>query len=310
MKLGFYTNFSKQIVRFAREVGFQSLELSAWPESSLNADHISDRELADICRDLETNGLEISALGYYPNFQHPDPAIRTETRRYFVRVLDLAQRMNVRDVATFAGQVPGISIEDNLPSVKELFTYFCDEAEKRNLRIAIENCPMLDRKTLQGENIAISPEVWDAMFEEVPSSALGLEFDPSHLVWQGIDYVKAIHDYGSRIYHVHAKDMEIRRDILARVGIYGQAFGEVKDFGAGWWRPRTPGWGEVDWPRFITALIEVNYPGNIDIEHEDHVFAQLSNVGQVVQESDIVASYGTEEKGLVLGYRTLSRLLV
>ena len=111
------------------------------------------------------------------------------------------------------------------------------------------------------------------MFEAVPSKALGLEIDPSHMVWLGIDYVKAVRDYGNRIYHAHAKDMEIVRPALGRVGIYGQAFGKPDGFGHGWWRARTPGWGEVNWPAFITALIEVGYQGNIDIEHEDDVFA-------------------------------------
>ena len=168
---------------------------------------------------------------------------------------------------------------------------------------------MTDVKTMEGTNIAFSPEVWDAMFEAVPSDALGLEIDPSHMVWLGIDYVKAVQGLRQRIFHAHAKDMEIVQAPRSHaVGIYGQAFGKPEGFGHGWWRARTPGWGQVDWPAFITALIEVGYQGNIDIEHEDDVFA-AAEFGKVESEGDIVANYSTERKGLQLGFNHLSALI-
>jgi sugar phosphate isomerase/epimerase len=169
---------------------------------------------------------------------------------------------------------------------------------------------MMDHRTLKGENIAYSPEIWKAMFEAVPADNLGLELDPAHMVWQGIDYIKAIYDFGHKIFHTHAKDMEIRRDVLARCGIYGILFDKVDDFGHGWWRGRAPGWGEVNWHRFITALLDVGYTGNIDIEHEDPVFAKAANLGvEINEESDIINNYSTEESGLILGYNTLSVLI-
>ena len=309
MKLGFYTNYEKSTVAFAHRSGFRSMELSAWPESSLNADHVTDQRIAEIKKDLKENDIEISALGYYPNYLDPDPDKAKEARRYFFKVMELASRMGVGVVCTFAGRSPEKSVKENIPLFKEVFSPFCDEAEKRNLRIAIENCPMLDRFYLRGENIAFSPEVWDEMFRVVPSKTLGIELDPSHMVWLGIDYVQSIYDYGERIFHIHAKDMEINHKALARVGILGQCFGETVGLGHGWWRARTPGWGEIDWPKFITALLEVNYSGNVDIEHEDDVFAMANALGNVESESDIVESYGREEKGLILGFNTLSRLI-
>lgn len=309
MRLGFYTEYSEETARFAQEVGFKSLELSAWPASTLNADTTTDQRIRAIRRDLEARDIEISALGYYPNYLDPDPKERREAQRYFLKVLDLASRMGVSVVCTFAGRDPRKPVADNIPEFAEVFSRFADEAERRGLRIAIENCPMMDRLRMQGVNIAFSPEVWDAMFAAVPSKALGLELDPSHCVWLGIDYVQAVYDYGERIYHIHAKDMEINRRVLARVGIYGQVFGEVHGLGHGWWRARTPGWGEIDWARFITALLEVNYGGNIDIEHEDDVFAQAAALGTTEHEADIVAAYGRERKGLILGYNTLSKLI-
>lgn len=308
MRLGFYANYSQETAAFAHQVGFRSMELSAWPNSALDADKVSDQQIEAIQSDLRSKDIEISALGYYPNYFDADAHERAEARRYLLKVLDLAQRMQVSVVATFVGRDPSKSVAENLPLFQELFTRFCDQAEQRGVRIAIENCPMMNRATLQGQNIAFSPEVWDAMFEAVPSKALGLEFDPSHLVWLGIDYVQAIHDYGERIYHVHAKDMEIDRKVLARTGIYGQALGPVFGLGHGWWRARAPGWGEVNWPKFISALIEVGYQGNIDIEHEDDVFA-MAEVGRVASEAEIVAAYSREKKGLRVGYNTLAPLL-
>jgi len=309
MKLGFYTNYDKKTVEFAHKVGFRSMELSAWPDSSLNADQVSDKRISEVKQDLGEHDIEISALGYYPNFLDPDRSKAEEAKRYFLKVLDLAHRMDVPVVCTFAGREPDKSIKENIPLFEKVFTPFCREAERHDIRIAIENCPMMDRFYLRGENIAISPEVWDEMFRVVPSKALGIELDPSHMVWQGIDYIQAIYDYGDRIYHIHAKDMEINRRVLGRVGIIGQAFGEITGLGHGWWRARLPGWGEIDWPKFLTALIEVNYRGNIDIEHEDDVFAAAHAKEKIDTESGIVEKYGREEKGLILGYNTLSKLI-
>jgi len=309
MKLGFYTNYDKDTVAFAHEVGFRSMELSAWPDSSLNADHVTGRRISEVKKDLEEHDIEVSALGYYPNYLDPDQEKVEEATRYFYKVMELANRMGVDVVCTFAGRDPDKSIKENIPLFEKAFTPFCDEAEKRGLRTAIGNCPMMDRFHPRGENIAISPEVWDEMYRVVPSKALGIELDPSHMVWQGIDYIQAIYDYGDRIFHIHAKDMEINRRVLNRVGILGQAFGETVGLGHGWWRARLPGWGEIDWPRLITALIEVDYRNNLDIEHEDDVFAAAYAKQNIDTESGIVEAYGREEKGLILGYNTLSKLI-
>jgi len=322
MKLGFYADYSPSTVKFAEEVGFGCMELSAWPESSLNAEKVSEKEIANVLKDMEKRNLEISALGYYPNYLDPDEEKSIEAKSYFIKVLDLAKRMNVGVVSTFAGRYPLKSVEDNIPLFKEVFTMFCEEAERRNIRIAIENCPMMDRVSMLGTNIAFSPEIWDVMFKEVPSESLGIELDPSHMVWLGIDYIQAVHDYGNRIFHIHAKDMEINHKVLSKVGIYGELFREVEGLGHGWWRARTPGWGEINWPAFISALIEIDYQGNIDIEHEDDVFAFSGYVdrgpGSIGSrdldlpedpEAAIVAKYGKEEKGLILGFNTLSKLI-
>jgi sugar phosphate isomerase/epimerase len=307
MRLGFYTNYTPELADFAAKTGFNSLELSAWPESSLNADKVTAGDYEKIKADLASKDIEISALGYYPNPLSHNESEAKEARRYLLKVIDLAAAMNVPVVATFAGRDGGKTLKDNLPLFKEAYSPIMDHAEKRGIKIAIENCPMMNRFTMQGENIALSPEMWAAMFDLVQSKNLGLEFDPSHCVWQGIDYIKAVYDFGDRIFHVHAKDMEIRKDVLGQAGIFGLALSEVDGLGSGWWRARAPGWGEVDWMRFITALIEVGYRGNIDIEHEDDVFAIANKIGGIQTEYDIVNAYGTETQGLQLGFKTLSK---
>lgn len=309
MRLGFYTNYTPEIAAFARETGFNSLELSAWPQSSLNADKVTSAECDKIQKDLESKDIEISALGYYPNPLSHDQSEAEEARRYLRKVIDLAAEMKVPVVATFAGRDGSKPVRQNLPLFREVYSPIMDHAEKRSIKIAIENCPMMNRFTMQGENIAFSPEIWAEMFDLVPSKNLGLEFDPSHCVWQGIDYLKAVYDFGDRIFHVHAKDMEIRKDVLGRSGIFGLALSEVDGLGSGWWRARAPGWGEVDWMRFITALVETGYQGNIDIEHEDDVFALAKKIAGIRTEYDIVNAYGTETQGLQLGFKTLSKFV-
>lgn len=309
MRLGFYTNYTPDIAEFAANTGFNSLELSAWPHSTLNPNKVSKETKSAMLRDLEKRDIEISALGYYPNPLDPDRKQADEVSEYLLRVIDLASELGVGVVATFAGRDPHLSVEANLPLYKERFSPIAEYAERKNIKIAFENCPMMNRFTMHGENIAFSPEIWRALFELVPSDNIGLELDPSHCVWQGIDYVKAVKDFGHKIFHVHAKDMEIRRDVLAESGIYGTALRKVEGLGHGWWRARAPGWGEVDWAKFITALIEVGYKGNIDIEHEDDVFAEATKTASEISEEDIVASYGTERKGLILGYKTLTKYI-
>ncbi|ULR46962.1 sugar phosphate isomerase/epimerase [Rhizobium sp. K102] len=310
MRIGFYTNYSKETAEFAHEVGFTSLQLSAWPGSALDANTTTDAELAEIRRDLDSKNIQISALGYYPNYLHPDDHEREAAQAYLPKVMNLASRLGVEVVATFAGQDPRLNVEENIPAFKELFSRYCDLAEKSNVKIALENCPMINVVTMKGNNIAYSPEIWDVIFDVVPSDRLGLEFDPSHLVWQGIDYCQAIKDYASKVFHVHAKDMEIDRKILARSGILGRSFAPKKGLDRRWWRARAPGWGEVDWPEFISAVIVSGYQGNLDIEHEDDVFASMQTIHSIRSEADVVSNYSQERAGLRLGYNTLSKLIV
>jgi sugar phosphate isomerase/epimerase len=215
---------------------------------------------------LAAHGLEISALAYYPNNLHPDAAHREEVNRHLLKVVDAAQRLEVGVVGTFAGNDQTKSPPDNLAAFREVWPPLVAHAEERGVKIAIENCPMIFSydEWPGGTNLGRSPALWDDMFEAIPSASFGLNLDPSHLVWQMIDYERVVYDYADRILHVHAKDMEIDRDGLYKNG--------VLSLGIGWQVPRLPGLGEVRWDRFIAALYAVGYDHVVSIEHEDRAF--------------------------------------
>lgn len=260
MKVGFLTDYSREAIERAQRMGCTSLALGAAPGSALDVTKVNRARAAEIRQAMDAAGLEISVLGWHTNTL--DPKRRGQIVGYMRRMIDLAAEMKVKAIACFAGRLPGKSIEESIPEFKKVFGPLAKHAESRRVRIAIENCPMFCGWPFHGMNIAYTPAAWDMMFDAVPSQAIGLEFDPSHLYWLHIDYIEAVHRYGERIYHVHAKDTEILHDRFAREGIYG----------TGWWRFRIPGWGDVDWQGFVGALLDVGYDGCVDVEHEDPVF--------------------------------------
>jgi sugar phosphate isomerase/epimerase len=236
------------VARWAADAGFEALEVYCPPG-----------------REPEVpSGIEISALAYYPNNLDPDFAARQEAHTHLRRVVDAAQRLGVGLVCTFAGADPAKTLDENLEEFRRVWPTLVGYAEERRVRIAIENCPMVfDRSRWPGgTNLAYCPAAWDAMFEAIPSRSLGLNLDPSHLVWLQVDYERAVRDYGERIFHVHAKDTEIRRDELYRRSILSP--------GRGWQVGRMPGRGEIDWARFVGALRDVGYDEALSVEHEDH----------------------------------------
>ena len=231
-----------EAARWAAAAGFDALEVY-WPPGA---------EL-----DLDV-GLEISALAYYPNALDPDDGAREAAHAHLRRLIDEAAG-SVGLVCTFAGADPARPLDENLERFRELWRPLVSHAEERGVRIAIENCPMV--RWPGGANLAYCPAAWDAMFDSFPGPTLGLNLDPSHLRWLGVDAGRAVRDYGDRIFHVHAKDTEIVLDELYRRSILSP--------GVGWQHGRIPGRGEIDWPGFVGALREVGYDGVLSVEHED-----------------------------------------
>lgn len=284
MKYGVYAPFLPEVITLLKEVGAKSIELACWPGSHTDAEiMLKDKgRYEEVVSTISSNGLEISALGYYSNNLDPDISKREANNRYLMRLIDLASQMGVKVVSTFAGRVPDKDIQENIPIFKEVFIPIVKYAEDKGIKIAIENCPMMHGFPFRGINIAYTPEAWELMFDAIPSPNLGIEYDPSHLYWLQIDYIDAIYNFGDKIFHVHAKDTEIMYNKLAKVGIYS----------SGWWRYRIPGWGEINWQKVIASLMDVGYDGSIDIEHEDPVF-----------------SGSRAKEGLVLGLKHLAQFI-
>ena len=229
---------------------------------------------------MRRHDLEISALAYYPNHLDPDQATREAVNGHLRRVIEAAQLLEVGVVGTFVGRDQHRSEEDSLGEFKRVWPPMVRYARERNVKIAIENCPMIfsNDEWPGGRNLAYSPALWRRLFEIVPDDNFGLNLDPSHLVWQFIDYTRAVRDFAPRIFHVHAKDMEVDRD-----GLYEHG---VMSLGMGWQVPRLPGLGEVRWDRFISALYANGYDWVVSVEHEDRRFE--GNL-ELVQRGFIVA---------------------
>lgn len=282
MKLGFLTvpfgDLSlEEVATWAKKRGFDALEIACWPAESddarryagvchIDVDTLDEERAGIVVAMLGDHGIEISALGYYPNNLHPDPTERQAANDHLKKVITAAPKLGVRTVTTFVGNDQNRPLPENLASFREVWPPLVALAEDNGVQIAIENCPMIFSydEWPGGNNLAYSPAIWREMFAAIPSQSFGLNFDPSHLVWQMIDYERAVYEFADRLFHVHAKDLEVRRD-----GLYEQG---VMSLGIGWQVPRLPGLGEVRWDRFMAALYAAGYDGPVIIEHEDRKF--------------------------------------
>ncbi|MBI4428874.1 MAG: sugar phosphate isomerase/epimerase [Ignavibacteriales bacterium] len=282
MKLGFLTACLPQVplenlVPWAASQEFETLELAAWPVKStrdyqarqLDAAGLKSAEAEKIKNLFDTHNMAISALAYYDNNLDPNPRKRKYYHDHLKKVIQAASLLGVNLVGTFVGGRLDKLPAENMKEIGKEFRRILKYAEDRGVRVMIENCPMdgWQRFTLPG-NFAFSPELWQALFEEVPSPNFGLNFDPSHLYWLGIDYVRAAREFGTKIFHAHAKDCEFLPEGQYRYGIFGQQI-KPTPWKSGWWRYRMPGQGKVNWKEFITTLRSVGYDYVLSIEHED-----------------------------------------
>jgi len=281
MKLGFMSAILpdlslEEVVRFASEEGFSCVELMCWPKGKAERRYagITHIDVADFRKAdaqkvnelLNSSGVQISGLGYYPNPLTPDAKEAKVYTDHLKKVIAAARLLGVNLVNTFIGRDWTKSVDDNWPRFKKIWKPLVKYAEDRGVRIAIENCPMFFTKDEWpgGKNLAHSPAMWQRMFEEIPSRNFGLNFDPSHLVWQHIDYIKPLREFGDRIFHVHAKDARLDTDRLDRVGILATPLE--------YHSPKLPGLGDVDWARFLSVLGDTGYNGPVCIEVEDRAY--------------------------------------
>jgi sugar phosphate isomerase/epimerase len=282
MKLGLLTAAFPEldlpaVADWAAGNGFEALEIACWPASAgeerryagvshIDVDGLDETTARGLVELTASRGLVISALAYYPNNLHPDPAERERANEHLRKVISAAELLDVPVVCTFVGRDQRRSVPENVDAFREVWPPLVGHAAGHRVKVAIENCPMIFSydEWPGGTNLAYSPAIWRQLFEIVPDQHFGLNFDPSHLVWQQIDYERAIYDFADRIFHVHAKDMEVRRE-----GLYEHG---VLSLGMGWQVPRLPGLGEVRWDRFCSALYAVGYDYVVSVEHEDRAF--------------------------------------
>ena len=265
-----------EVADWTADNGFTTIEIACWPATSgdtrryagtshIDVDGISDTRASEIVDSMNRKGLEISGLGYYPNPLHPDPEHSRRVIDHLKKVIVAAGKMNVPVVNTFMGADAAKSQDENWVTATEVWPEIIGCAEDNGVLIAIENCPMIFSRDEwpSGHNLAYNPKIWRRMFEEF-GETLGLNFDPSHLVWLMIDIESAIMEFGERFYHFQAKDVMIDVE-----GIYENG---TLSSGIGWQVPRLPGLGDVDWARLFSAMWRVGYDGPIIIEHEDRRF--------------------------------------
>jgi sugar phosphate isomerase/epimerase len=281
IKLGFVSAILadqtfEQVVSFAGKAGYACVEIMCWPVGKaerryagvthIDVGDLSKKKIGEIQSLLKQKGVGISGLGYYPNALEAD---RKSSGRYVAhlkKVIDAANKLGLKNVNTFIGRDHTAGIEDNFKRFRKVWPPIIRHAEKRGVKIGIENCPMFftNDEWPGGKNLASSPAIWRRMFKEIPSANFGLNYDPSHLVWQFMDYIKPIYEFKNRIFHVHIKDAKVLRDELNDVGILATPLS--------FHRPKLPGLGDVDWGKFFSALTDVGYKGAACVEVEDRSY--------------------------------------
>lgn len=281
MKLGLLTAICdgmtfEEVVDFAAENGLECLEVACWPAgganrryagvSHIDVANLTEEKAAEINAYCKSKGVEISALAYYPNPLDPNKEKADAAIAHIYKLMDASKMLGVNMIGTFIGRDPSKNVDENIELVKEVWTPIVRYAEKIGVKIAIENCPMLftNDEWPGGQNIMTSPANWRKVFAVLDSPNLGLNFDPSHFVWQQMDYVKAIYDFKDKIFHVHYKDIKMYPEKLAEVGVMATPLQYMT--------PKIPGLGDVNWSKFISALTDIRYEGYSVIEIEDKAF--------------------------------------
>jgi sugar phosphate isomerase/epimerase len=266
----------EEVLSLAAQLGYGCVEVMCWPRGKaerryagvthIDVVNFDSAAAAGVGELVARTGVQISALGYYPNPLAPDPAERQVYIDHLRAVVDAASLLRLTTVNTFIGRDPQRSVDDNWPLFQEVWPPLVRYADERGIKIGIENCPMLftQDEWPGGKNLATSPAIWRRMFEAIPDANFGLNYDPSHMIWQQMDEIKPIFDFASRLHHVHAKDVWIDRRKLNDVGIMATPLA--------YHRPKLPGLGDVRWGAFFTALTEAGYQGPVCVEVEDRTY--------------------------------------
>jgi len=268
----------EDVLAFASAEGFATVELMCWPIGAaerkyagvthVDVDTLTKAGAEDILSACTRHGVGISGLGYYPNMLDPDPAVADAATAHFRKVVAAAPLLGLRTVTGFVGRDWTRSVDDNWPRFLQTWKPIVRLAEELGVRIGIENCPMLFTRDEWpgGKNLFTTPAIWRRAFADIGSASLGLNYDPSHFVLQDMDPLGPLAPFKDRLFHVHAKDVKIDRAALQEVGRF--------DLPLRWHQPRIPGYGDIDWGRFMGELQRIGYDGAVCIEVEDDTFGR------------------------------------
>ncbi len=281
MKLGFVSAILpelsfEELVDYAAGTGYECIEVCCWPMGKaerryagvthIDIDMLDENRATGIRNYMKSRNIEISALGYYPNPLDPDEEKSSFFVSHIRKVINASAILGVNRINTFIGRDKNKTVDDNFEIFRRVWVPLIQYAESKNVKVGIENCPMIFTKDEWpgGNNLATTPVIWRRMFSEIPGEFFGLNFDPSHLLWMQMDYVRPLYEFRNRLFHIHLKDARVYRNRLDDVGIMAAPL----EFHS----PKLPGLGDIDWSRFISALNDIRYNGPVCVEVEDKAF--------------------------------------
>ncbi len=281
MKLGFVSAILdgwtfEEMIDTASEMGYACVEVACWPcgkaerryagVSHINVDELTDEKAAYIKDYCAKKNVEISSLAFYPNTMDDNLEKRAAAVEHLKKVICASAKLGVGMVTTFIGRDQTKSVEENLEILKEVWPPIIALAEEKGVKIGIENCPMLFGRDQWpgGQNLMTTPVIWRKVFDILKSDNLGINYDPSHFVWQMIDYIKPLYEFKDKIFHVHYKDIKLYPDKLRECGVMAYPLDYMS--------PKLPGLGDVDWGKYVSALTDIGYDGCTCIEVEDRAF--------------------------------------
>ena len=295
MKLGivsaiFDQSSFEEMIDIVADTGLECVEVACWPKgkaerryagvSHIDTKNLTEEKAQEILAYCEKKNVEISALAYYPNPLDEDLEKRQEVIDHLYTRIDAAKLLDVKLVTTFLGRMPSKSVSENLKEVAKVWPPIIKYAEEQEIKIAIENCPMLftEDEWPGGQNLMTTPSNWQKVFEILDSDNFGINYDPSHFVWQHIDYIEPLYKFKDKIFHVHYKDIKLYPNKLKEVGIMATPLEYMS--------PKLPGLGDVDWGKYVSALTDIGYNGYTCIEVEDRAYeSNYEDVKRSVRQS-------------------------
>lgn len=281
MKLGvvsaIYDGFGfEEMIDDISKNGCSCVEVACWPQgkaerryagvSHIDVENTSEDYIAYVKNYCKERGVEISSLAFYPNTMDGNLEKRNACIEHLKKVIHMSALLGVNMVTTFIGRDQTKTVEENLEIFKAVWPPIIKFAEEQGVKVAIENCPMLFGRDQWpgGQNLFTTPKLWRTMFELLPSDNFGINYDPSHFIWQQIDYIKPVYEFKDKIFHVHCKDIKLYADKLNDVGIMAYPLEYMS--------PKLPGLGDVNWGKYISALTDIGYDSFVCVEVEDKAF--------------------------------------